>query len=206
MLYRVEISKRMLCPCCTCCVALAVWGVALTCIRTFPRLALMSGVAAAEEFSFNYFAVFRFCWKGTIEVFVCIDIPAHIITELPQKCSFLHTHALLKRSTFCDTHGSDRRKLNLDSSAKKNSIPIPQMTSCPCLTKLCVSGWQHQTYIRSPCTQSSLQQSVSHYLFTKGLRCVPKVRRAVALAKRFPFATEIWPKQSCSNRRAAWLV
>lgn len=50
---------------------------------------------------------------------MCIDIPAHIITELPQKCSFLHTHALLKRSTFCDTHGSDRRKLNLDSSAKK---------------------------------------------------------------------------------------
>lgn len=54
---------------------------------------------------------------------MCIDIPAHIITELPQKCSFLHTHALLKRSTFCDTHGSDRRKLNLDSSAKKKLDP-----------------------------------------------------------------------------------
>lgn len=87
---------------------------------------------------FWYFAVFRFCWKGTIGVFVCIDIPAHIITEPPQKCSFLHTHALLKRSTFCDTRCSFHLiAVNwIWTHRQKNSTPIcmciPQMTSCPC--------------------------------------------------------------------------
>ena len=62
-------SNRILCPCSTCCGLLAVCGVALSCIRTIPRFAVM--------------CVLRFRWMGIIGVFVCNNIPAQTITEPP---------------------------------------------------------------------------------------------------------------------------
>lgn len=147
-------SKQILWPCIICCVVLAVWGVALSCTRTIPRFALMCRIAAGWRTKFWYLAAFRFWWIGTMGVFVCNDIPAHIITVPPPNCPLWSP------------------QIEPGLIGKENLTPIckgiPQMTSCLSLTKLSVSGWQHKAYIWPSRTQSSIPLPVSNSLVTEG--------------------------------------
>lgn len=123
-------------------------------IRTIPRFALMCGITAGWRSKFWYLAAFRFWWIGTMGVFVCNDIPAHIITEPPPNCPLWLP------------------QIEPGLIGKENLTPvckgIPQMTSCLSLTKLSVSGWQHKAYIWSSRTQSSIPLPVSNSLVTEG--------------------------------------
>lgn len=103
------------------------------------------------------------------EVFVCINIHTHIVIGPPPNCPIFLTD--YSPSPFCDTHGSVHL-IAANWISWTNSTPIctgvPKMTSCPRWPELAVPCRQHQAYIKSPCTQSFIPQSVPHCQVTEG--------------------------------------
>lgn len=103
------------------------WGVALFCIKTIPRFALLCEIATGWRCGFDPSQQTSFG-----EVFVCINIPTHIVIGPPQNCPIFLTD--YSPSLFCDTHGSVHL-IGANWISWTNSTPIctgvPKMTSCP---------------------------------------------------------------------------
>lgn len=118
--------KQMLCLYIIRCVVQPV-RVALFCIKTIPRFALLCEIATGWRCGFDPSQQTSFD-----EVFVCINIPTHIVIGPPPNCPIFLTD--YSPSLFCDTHGSVHL-IGANWISWTNSTPIctgvPKMTSCP---------------------------------------------------------------------------